>query len=68
MPPEGPPPNWALDILRTSLITSSQATRDPALVKELLGHASVVSSDVYLHARWGDMRAAVDDLARRAGE
>ena len=22
MPPEGPPPNWALDILRTSLITS----------------------------------------------
>lgn len=36
------------------------ATKDPALVKELLGHASVRSSDVYLHARWGDMRAAVD--------
>lgn len=36
------------------------ATKDPALVKELLGHASVVSSDVYMHARWADMRAAVD--------
>ncbi|MGH2927299.1 MAG: tyrosine-type recombinase/integrase, partial [Solirubrobacteraceae bacterium] len=36
------------------------ATKDPALVKELLGHASVSSSDVYLHARWEDMRAAVD--------
>jgi site-specific recombinase XerD len=29
-------------------------------VKELLGHASVVSSDVYMHARWGNMRAAID--------
>ena len=45
----------------------AQATKDPALVKELLGHASVVSSDVYLHARWDDMWAAVDALARRAG-
>jgi site-specific recombinase XerD len=36
------------------------ATKDPALVKELLGHASVSSTDVYLHARWADMRAAVD--------
>lgn len=35
-------------------------TKDPALVKELLGHASVRSTDVYLHARWGDLRAAVD--------
>jgi integrase/recombinase XerD len=40
------------------------ATKDPALVKELLGHASVTSTDVYLHARWDDMRAAVDDTAR----
>ncbi len=39
-------------------------TKDPALVKELLGHASVSSSDVYLHARWEDMRAAVDGHAR----
>ena len=39
-------------------------TKDPALVKELLGHASVVSTDVYLHARWDDMRAAVDGNAR----
>ena len=39
------------------------ATKDPALVKELLGHASVVSTDVYLHARWDDMRAAVDGHA-----
>jgi integrase/recombinase XerD len=39
-------------------------TKDPALVKELLGHASVASTDVYLHARWGDMRAAVDGHAR----
>jgi integrase/recombinase XerD len=40
-------------------------TKDPALVKELLGHASVTSTDVYLHARWDDMRAAVDAQARR---
>ena len=40
------------------------ATKDPALVKELLGHASVVSSDVYMHARWADMRAAVDAHSR----
>src|SRR5487761_737699 len=32
------------------------ATKDPALVKELLGHASVASTDVYLHSRWDDMR------------
>lgn len=36
------------------------ATKDPALVKELLGHASVASTDVYMHSRWADMRAAVD--------
>jgi site-specific recombinase XerD len=36
------------------------ATKDPALVKELLGHASVASTDVYLHSRWDDMRAAVE--------
>jgi integrase/recombinase XerD len=41
-------------------------TKDPALVKELLGHASVSSTDVYLHARWSDLRAAVDGQARRA--
>jgi site-specific recombinase XerD len=35
-------------------------TKDPALVKELLGHASVRSTEVYLHARWTDMRAAVE--------
>jgi len=40
------------------------ATKDPALVKELLGHASISSTDVYLHARWDDMRAAVDGHAR----
>ncbi len=40
------------------------ATKDPALVKELLGHASVASTDVYLHARWDDMRAAVDGHPR----
>jgi site-specific recombinase XerD len=43
------------------------ATKDPALVKELLGHASVASTDVYLHARWDDMRAAVDGHARTRG-
>ena len=36
------------------------STKDPALVKELLGHASVASTDVYLHARWDDMRTAVE--------
>lgn len=44
------------------------ATKDPALVKELLGHASVSSTDVYLHARWDDMRAAVDGHGRTKGE
>lgn len=43
------------------------ATKDPALVKELLGHASVSSSNVYMHARWADMRAAVDAHARTEG-
>lgn len=43
------------------------ATKDPALVKELLGHASVASADVYLHARWAEMRAAVDGLAGISG-
>jgi len=43
------------------------ATKDPALVKELLGHASVSSTDVYLHARWDDMRAAVDTHAHTGG-
>ena len=43
------------------------ATKDPALVRELLGHASVASSDVYMHARWDDMRAAVDGHARIGG-
>jgi site-specific recombinase XerD len=44
------------------------ATKDPALVKELLGHASIVSSDVYMHARWDDMRAAVEGKPTRAKE
>jgi site-specific recombinase XerD len=43
------------------------ATKDPALVKELLGHASVASTDVYLHSRWADMRAAVDAHGRGSG-
>jgi site-specific recombinase XerD len=43
------------------------ATKDPALVKELLGHASVSSTDVYLHARWDDMRAAVEGHAGSKG-
>ena len=36
------------------------ATKDPALVKELLGHASVASSEVYMHSRWDDLRRAVE--------
>lgn len=43
------------------------SSKDPALVKELLGHASVRSTDVYLHARWDDMRAAVDAHQRSSG-
>jgi site-specific recombinase XerD len=42
-------------------------TKDPALVKELLGHVSVSSTDVYLHVRWDEMRAAVDGHARARG-
>lgn len=44
----------------------AMATKDPALVKELLGHASVASTDVYMHARWADMRAAIDGHAEAA--
>ena len=42
-------------------------TKDPALVKELLGHATVASTDIYLHARWDDMRAAVEGRSTTAG-
>jgi site-specific recombinase XerC len=42
-------------------------TKDPALVKELLGHATVASTDVYMHSRWADMRAAVETLAHPNG-
>lgn len=45
----------------------AMATKDPALVKELLGHASVSSTDVYMHARWDDMRAAVESHAPSGG-
>lgn len=45
----------------------ARTTKDPALVKELLGHASVRSTDVYLHARWGDMRSAVDGHGQARG-
>ena len=38
--------------------------RTPRIVKELLGHASVASTDVYLHSRWTDMRAAVGEPRR----
>jgi integrase/recombinase XerC len=38
----------------------AMATKDPALVKELLGHASVASSEVYMHTRWDDLRRAVE--------
>lgn len=52
-------------MLRHSFATEvALATKDPALVKELMGHASVASTEVYLHARWDDMRAAVDAHAR----
>jgi integrase/recombinase XerD len=42
-------------------------TKDPALVKELLGHATVASTDIYMHARWDDMRAAVEGRCRTVG-
>ncbi|HTQ90155.1 MAG TPA: hypothetical protein VMK84_11750 [Streptosporangiaceae bacterium] len=48
------------------LPTSWLAAKDPALVKELLGHASLTSTEVYLNARWSEMRAAVDAHARAA--
>lgn len=55
-------------MLRHSFASEVAAvTKDPALVKELLGHASVSSSNVYLHAGWGDMRAAVDGRAWLGG-
>jgi site-specific recombinase XerD len=42
-------------------------TKDPALVKELLGHATVASTDVYMHSRWDDMRAAVEGRSTTVG-
>jgi site-specific recombinase XerD len=42
-------------------------TKDPALVKELLGHATVASTDIYMHARWDDMRAAVEGRSTTIG-
>ncbi|MGC8628400.1 MAG: tyrosine-type recombinase/integrase, partial [Acidimicrobiales bacterium] len=52
-------------MLRHSFASEIAAvTNDPALVKELLGHATVSSVNVYLHSRWGDMRAAVESLNR----
>ncbi len=55
-------------LLRHSFASEvAMLTKDPALVKELLGHASVVSSDAYMHARWDDLRAAVDAHARASG-
>jgi site-specific recombinase XerD len=44
------------------------ATKDPALVKELLGHASVASSEIYMHTRWDDLRRAVESHAHQRGE
>jgi integrase/recombinase XerD len=55
-------------MLRHSFASEVALTsKDPALVKELLGHASVRSTDVYMHARWDDMRAAVDAHERSSG-
>lgn len=46
-------------MLRHSFASTVAArTGDPAIVKELLGHASVTSTD----ARWDDIRAAVATL------
>jgi len=53
-------------MLRHSFASEVAAlTKDPALVKEFLGHASIYSVDVYLHTRWAEMRGAVDELARK---
>ena len=51
-------------MLRHSFATAiAERTRDPVIVKELLGHASVASTDVYLHPRWAELRAAVATLS-----
>jgi integrase/recombinase XerD len=56
-------------MLRHSFASEVALTsKDPALVKELLGHASVRSTDVYMHARWDDMRRAVDAHQRNSGD
>ena len=56
-------------MLRHSFASEVALTsKDPALVKELLGHASVRSTDVYMHARWDDMRRAVDAHQRSSGD
>ena len=39
------------DRVGTLLPTSWLAAKDPALVKELLGHASLTSTEVYLNSR-----------------
>jgi site-specific recombinase XerD len=51
-------------MLRHSFASAVAArTKDPAIVKELLGHASVTSTDVYLHAHWDELRAAVASVS-----
>jgi integrase len=47
MPPEGPPPNWALDILRTSLITSFEDGYPERFVSEQVGHAYAATTAIY---------------------
>ena len=63
-PPDPPNPWWGganrLASPRGEDREGGLGGKAPALGQELLGHASVGSTDVYLHARWDDMRAAVD--------
>lgn len=53
-------------MVRTSLTTSLRAGVDLDVVQKLLGHASLASTTVYLHARDEDRRRAVEAVA--AGE
>ena len=48
---------------RTLLVTSLRAGVDLDVVRALLGHASLASTTVYLHARDEDKRRAVEAVA-----
>ena len=61
--PSSPSPAEALSTVGKSLSTSFRAGTDLDVVRALLGHVSLASTTVYLHARDEDKRQAVETVA-----